>query len=104
MLNPQSKLISKAVNRTSLAASSVPKTAHPANHITYFKMAPTPKTFACDDSVLAPAIKSHISSLYLAMDERECDAWGAHFTDDAVFTKEADVINGRDSECQVPSS
>jgi hypothetical protein len=32
------------------------------------------------------------------MDENKIDEWGAHFTEDAVFKKEAAEIKGRQGE------
>ncbi|KAH9906004.1 hypothetical protein F4778DRAFT_728365 [Xylariomycetidae sp. FL2044] len=58
-------------------------------------MASAAKTFECDDSVLDPAIKAHITSLYAAMDKRELENWGAHFTEDAELKKGATNVKGR---------
>ncbi|CAG9947647.1 unnamed protein product [Clonostachys rosea f. rosea IK726] len=58
-------------------------------------MAPSPKTFQSDDSVLSAPIKSLLATLYMTMDENKIDEWGAHFTEDAVFKKEAAEIKGR---------
>lgn len=60
-------------------------------------MAPTPKTFKSDDSVLDPAIKSHITTLYAAVDNKELEIWGAHFTEDAVLKKGTSNVKGRES-------
>ena len=60
-------------------------------------MVPSPKTFQSDDSVLDPRIKAHISSLYAAVDAKELDFWGTHFTEDAELKKGASNVKGRDS-------
>ncbi|KAJ9137080.1 hypothetical protein NKR23_g9383 [Pleurostoma richardsiae] len=60
-------------------------------------MTVSPKTFQSDDSVLDPAIKAHIASLYAAVDNKELEAWGAHFTEDAVFKKGTSNVKGRDT-------
>lgn len=61
-------------------------------------MAPSPKTFASDDTVLDPAIKSHISSLYMAVDTKNLEFWGSHFTDDAELKKGTSNVRGRESK------
>lgn len=60
-------------------------------------MAPITKTFKSDDSVLDPAIKSHITTLYAAVDNQELEIWGAHFTEDAVLKKGTSNVKGRES-------
>jgi hypothetical protein len=55
------------------------------------------KTFSSDDSVLDPAIKSHISSLYAAVDNKDLDFWGSHFTENAELKKGATNVRGRAS-------
>lgn len=60
-------------------------------------MAPT-KTFQSDDSVLDPAIKAHILTLYDAVDKNELEYWGSHFTEDAELKKGANHIKGRESK------
>lgn len=60
-------------------------------------MASTTKTFKSDDSVLDPAIKSHITTLYAAVDNQELEIWGAHFTEDAVLKKGTSNVKGRES-------
>lgn len=61
-------------------------------------MAPSPKTFQSDDTVLDPAIKSHIASLYAAVDSKDLDVWGAHFTEDAELKKGTSNVKGRESK------
>ncbi|RSL52119.1 hypothetical protein CEP53_008190 [Fusarium sp. AF-6] len=61
-------------------------------------MAPSSKTFDSDDSVLDPAIKAHIASLYYAVDNKELERWGSHFTDDAELKKGATNVKGREIE------
>lgn len=61
-------------------------------------MAPSPKTFASDDTVLDPAIKSHISSLYMAVDTKDLEFWGSHFTEDAELKKGTSNVRGRESK------
>jgi hypothetical protein len=56
----------------------------------------SPKAFQSDDSVLDPAIKAHIASLYMAVDTKELDFWGTHFTEDAEMKKGATNVKGRD--------
>ena len=57
-----------------------------------------PKTFDCDDEVLDPAIKKHISTLYAAVDKKETvPFWGEHFTEDAELKKGSVSIKGRES-------
>ncbi|CAH0055339.1 unnamed protein product [Clonostachys solani] len=60
-------------------------------------MAPSPKTFASDDTVLDPAIKSHISSLYMAVDTKDLEFWGSHFTEDAELKKGTSNVRGRET-------
>ncbi|RSM01871.1 hypothetical protein CDV31_011155 [Fusarium ambrosium] len=60
-------------------------------------MAPSPKTFDSDDSVLDPAIKAHIASLYYAVDNKELERWGSHFTEDAELKKGATNVKGREN-------
>ncbi|KAL6399762.1 fungal specific transcription factor [Ilyonectria robusta] len=60
-------------------------------------MASTTKTFKSDDSVLDPAIKSHITTLYAAVDNQELEIWGAHFTEDAVLKKGTSNVKGREN-------
>lgn len=61
-------------------------------------MAASTKTFACDDRVLDPAIKSHIASLYAAVDSKDLEVWGAHFTEDAELKKGTSNVKGRASK------
>lgn len=61
-------------------------------------MAPSVKTFQSDDSVLDPAIKTHIASLYAAVDNKDLEFWGSHFTEDAVMKKGATNVRGRASK------
>lgn len=61
-------------------------------------MAPSDKTFQSDDSVLDPAIKAHIATLYAAVDNQELEAWGAHFTEDAELKKGTSNVKGRESK------
>lgn len=61
-------------------------------------MAASTKTFQSDDSVLDPAIKSHIASLYAAVDNKDLEVWGAHFTEDAELKKGASNVRGRESK------
>jgi hypothetical protein len=56
------------------------------------------KTFKSDDTVLDPAIKSHITTLYAAVDNKELEAWGSHFTEDAELKKGASNVKGRESK------
>ena len=57
-----------------------------------------PKIFQSDDTVLDPAIKSHISTLYAAVDKFETmSVWGDHFTEDAILKKGPVNIQGRGS-------
>ncbi|KAH8895606.1 hypothetical protein GQ53DRAFT_839170 [Thozetella sp. PMI_491] len=58
-------------------------------------MASSPNTFQSDDSILDPAIKAHITSLYAAVDSNEMDLWGTHFTEDAELKKGASTVKGR---------
>ncbi|KAI0485352.1 hypothetical protein GGR56DRAFT_70736 [Xylariaceae sp. FL0804] len=60
-------------------------------------MAVSPKTFQCDDSVLDPAIKKHIASLYEAVDSKELEFWGSHFAEDALMKKGATHAKGREN-------
>ncbi|KAH7176889.1 hypothetical protein EDB81DRAFT_940726 [Dactylonectria macrodidyma] len=60
-------------------------------------MTSSTKTFKSDDSVLDPAIKSHITTLYAAVDNRELKIWGEHFTEDAVLKKGTSNVKGRDN-------
>ncbi|KAH7006981.1 hypothetical protein EDB80DRAFT_880500 [Ilyonectria destructans] len=60
-------------------------------------MAPITKTFKSDDSVLDPAIKSHITTLYAAVDNQELEIWGAHFAEDAVLKKGTSNVKGREN-------
>lgn len=61
-------------------------------------MAPITKTFNSDDSVLDPAIKSHIATLYAAVDSRDLEVWGGHFTEDAELKKGTSNVKGRASK------
>ncbi|RAO67306.1 uncharacterized protein BHQ10_003318 [Talaromyces amestolkiae] len=54
-----------------------------------------PKTFQSDDTVLDPAIKKHIASLYEAVDNHELEKWGSHFTEDAELKKGTSNVKGR---------
>jgi hypothetical protein len=56
------------------------------------------KTFACDDTVLDPAIKKHIATLYAAVDNKELEFWGSHFTEDAELKKGTSNVKGRQSK------
>lgn len=56
------------------------------------------KTFACDDAVLDPAIKKHIATLYAAVDNKELEFWGSHFTEDAELKKGTSNVKGRQSK------
>ncbi|ETS84229.1 hypothetical protein PFICI_02254 [Pestalotiopsis fici W106-1] len=58
-------------------------------------MAPSIKTFDSDDSILDPAIKAHIASLYTAVDNKDLEVWGSHFTEDAELKKGATNVRGR---------
>ncbi|KAJ5899980.1 hypothetical protein N7495_004724 [Penicillium taxi] len=60
-------------------------------------MAPSEKNFKSDDSVLNPAIKSHIKTLYTALDSKDMQTWGAHFAEDAEMTMGPFTVKGRDS-------
>ncbi|KAI0144417.1 hypothetical protein GGR57DRAFT_334453 [Xylariaceae sp. FL1272] len=53
------------------------------------------KDFKCDDSILDPAIKAHIASLYRAVDEKDLDVWANHFTEDAIMKKGTTNVQGR---------
>jgi hypothetical protein len=55
------------------------------------------KTFQSDDTVLDPAIKKHIASLYEAVDNHDLEKWGSHFTEDAELKKGTSHVNGRAS-------
>lgn len=66
----------------------------------HYNMAPSVKVFQSDDSVLDPAIKSHIATLYAAVDAKELDVWGSHFTEDAELKKGSTNVKGRDSKIQ----
>lgn len=61
-------------------------------------MAPSTKTFACDDRVLDPAIKSHIATLYAAVDSKDLEFWGSHFTENAELKKGTSNVRGRESK------
>lgn len=56
------------------------------------------KTFASDDTVLDPAIKKHIATLYAAVDNKELEFWGSHFTEDAELKKGTSNVKGRQSK------
>ncbi|KIV98847.1 uncharacterized protein PV09_09418 [Verruconis gallopava] len=61
-------------------------------------MSLTPKVFECEDSVLDPAIKAHISTLYAAVDNKETlDIWGSHFSEDAELKKGPVHVKGREN-------
>ncbi|KKY23036.1 putative fungal specific transcription factor [Phaeomoniella chlamydospora] len=58
----------------------------------------SPKTFQYDDRVLDPAIRSHIATLYAAVDKEDTlDIWGQHFTEDAELKKGAFHVKGREN-------
>ena len=61
-------------------------------------MAPSPKTFESDDSVLDPVVKAHIASLYESVDAKELEKWGAHFTENAELKKGTSNVRGRASK------
>jgi ketosteroid isomerase-like protein len=56
-----------------------------------------PKTFQSDDTVLDLAIKKHIASLYEAVDNKDLEKWGSHFTEDAELKKGTSNVKGRAS-------
>lgn len=62
-----------------------------------------PKTFQSDDTVLDPAIKHHIASLYEAVDNHNLEKWGSHFTEDAELKKGTSNVKGRASTSLSPT-
>jgi hypothetical protein len=53
-----------------------------------------PRTFECDDSILNPFIKRHISLFYEAADTEDHENWASFFTQDVTLKKGAAKSTG----------
>ena len=53
-----------------------------------------PRTFECDDSILPPLVKTHLSLFYEAADTEDHENWASFFGQNGTLKKGAAKLTG----------